>query len=126
MDKKLLSAGCAGLFLGVLAAGDLTISPVFTSGMVLQREKSVPVWGTGKPGEGVEVNFKGQNVRGKIGSDGKWTVGLAPMKADGKGAVLTVRSGNETKSLYNVVVGKSGSCSASRRSKRASGASSAS
>ena len=106
MDKKLLSAGCAGLFLGVLAAGDLTVSPVFTSGMVLQREKNVPVWGTGKPGESVEVSFKGQSVKGKIGSDGKWAVGLAPMKADGKGAVLTVRSGSETKSLYNVVVGE--------------------
>ncbi len=106
MNLKWTTAICAGLFLGCLQAGDLTVNQLFASNAVLQQEKKVPVWGTGKPGQDVEVRFKGQTVKGKVGSDGKWRVDLAPMKADSKAAVMTVLSGGEKKVIYNLLVGE--------------------
>lgn len=36
---------------------ELTLAPVFSDHMVLQREKPVPVWGNAAPGATVTVEF---------------------------------------------------------------------
>ena len=46
---------------GVLLAAVQLASP-FADHMVLQRERPVPVWGTGTPGEAVSVEFAGQKL----------------------------------------------------------------
>ena len=69
----------------LLSAGPLLaevkLASPFTSHMVLQREKSVPVWGTAESGEQVTVEFAGQKVSATAGADGKWLVKLDPMPA---------------------------------------------
>ena len=94
--------------LAALAAASATaveLPHVFGDNMVLQRGQRVPVWGTGAPGETVEVRFAGQTARAVVGDDGAWRVDLRPLEASAEGAEFRVRGANEI--VYtNVVVGE--------------------
>ena len=92
------------------ASADVTLPPVLGSGMVLQRDLPVPVWGWADAGEKVSVTFARQTKTTKAGDDGKWMVKLDPLKANRKAASLTV-TGNNKISLDNVLVGEVWICS---------------
>lgn len=77
---------------------------IFDSNMVLQREKTVPVWGKADPGEAIEVKFGGQTLKTKADANGKWEVTLAPMKANAVGQTMTLK-GKNTVTLKNILVG---------------------
>ena len=98
------------LTLAVTATADVTLPPVLGSGMVLQRDLPVPVWGWAEAGEKVSVSFAGQTKTSKAGDDGKWMVKLDPLKANSEAASLTVE-GNNKISLDNVLVGEVWICS---------------
>ena len=40
----------------------IQLASPFADHMVLQRDRPVPVWGTGEPGEAVAVEFAGQRL----------------------------------------------------------------
>ena len=84
----------------------IQLASPFSDHMVLQRERSVPVWGTGKPGESVLVEFAGQRLNTVVDSDGRWRVDLAPMPACKTGRTLTA-GGIEVK---DVLVGEVWMC----------------
>jgi len=73
---------------GILLATVQLASP-FADHMVLQRDRKVPVWGNGVPGEKVVVEFAGQRQETAVGEDGRWRVDLMPMSACCKGRRLT-------------------------------------
>ena len=100
------------LFAAVCAAGAQAVSlpSVFGDDMVLQRGQRVPVWGKGRPGEKVTVEFAGQRRSAKTGADGKWRVDLAPLETNAEGAVFKVSGDNEI-AFTNVVVGEVWFCS---------------
>ena len=76
-----------------LNAADLKLSAVFSNHMVLQRDKPVPVWGWGDPGEQITVEFSGRKQAVKADAAGKWMVKLAPMKANkGQGSGVRYQS----------------------------------
>lgn len=54
---------------------------IFQSGMVLQREKPVPVWGTAQPGKQITVEIQGKSGKTKASADGSWSVMLPPLSA---------------------------------------------
>lgn len=56
---------------------------MFQSGMVVQREKPIPVWGTADKGERVEVVFRKKTYTATAGDDGRWQVLLPKQKAGG-------------------------------------------
>ena len=56
---------------------------IFASHMVLQRGKSVPLWGTASAGEKVVVVFNGQEKVTQADTAGTWMVKLDPMKEGG-------------------------------------------
>ena len=93
-----------------VAQADVWMPSVFSDNMVLQREKSVPVWGWAEPGEKVTVTFGGQKKKAKADTSGKWTIRLDSMKASAEGRVLTVTSNRKSKSdnyrFTNVLVGE--------------------
>ena len=97
-------------WLSLLAAGTMLplaaveLPSIFTDNMVLQRDRAVPVWGTGRAGEMVSVQFAGQTASATADRDGKWQVRLAPLAASSDGATLTVR-GDNTLTRSNVLVG---------------------
>jgi sialate O-acetylesterase len=103
------------LFFGVLLAvtavrGDVACPPVFGSGMVLQRDQVVPVWGLAEVGEEVDVEFNGQRLRTKADADGRWRVELKPLTASAESRPLTVR-GKNTVVFSDVLVGEVWFCS---------------
>jgi sialate O-acetylesterase len=92
---------------------------LFTDNMVLQRDMTVPVWGTADPDETVSVaiDYKpnggfgtgpdraGRSFLVKADKEGKWSGALTSMFAGGP-YTLTVKGGNNTVELKNVMVGE--------------------
>ena len=50
------------IFLSIATSAQLRTANIFTSHMVLQRDKTVPVWGCAYKNEKVTVQFNGQTV----------------------------------------------------------------
>ena len=92
------------------ASADVTLPRVLGSGMVLQRDLPVPVWGWAEAGEKVSVSFAGQSKTVKAGDDGSWMVKLAPLKASAKAASLTIEGDNKI-TIENILVGEVWICS---------------
>lgn len=93
-----------------IGLADVKLPNVIGSGMVLQRDMAVPVWGWAEAGEEVTVSFAGQTKKTKTGDDGKWTVSLDPLKANENGSALTITGKNKI-TLENVLVGEVWICS---------------
>jgi len=55
----------------------------FGDHMVLQRQKEIAIWGTGRPGSTVEIRLAGdESVLTTVASDGTWSTSLPPHEAD--------------------------------------------
>jgi sialate O-acetylesterase len=85
------------------AWAEVSLPKIFSDGMVLQRQMKVPVWGWGKDGEKVTVEFNGQS-KSAVVKDGKWRVDFDPMEAGGPWD-MTVKSDN-TLTVKDVLVGE--------------------
>jgi sialate O-acetylesterase len=91
MSSSILINRFAGLALaGTLASlaaaparAQVRLPRLVSSGMVLQREAPVHIWGWAKAGEAVTVAFQGKTYRATAGPDGQWRVQLPAMKAGG-------------------------------------------
>lgn len=71
-------------FLSVTFAGaKVSLPQLFQSGMVMQRGKTIPVWGKAGAGETVTVRFNKKEFTTTADSDGNWRVDLPKMKAGG-------------------------------------------
>lgn len=84
---------------------------VFGNHMVFQRDTSLPVWGEADAGATVEVRFAGKAQTARAGSDGRWSVALAPLPASRKPRILEIVSsapdgGRGQVHFTNVVVGE--------------------
>lgn len=91
---------------GVMAA--VKPASMFTDGAVLQRNISVPIWGTANDGEKVTVSFQNQKVT-TAAQGGKWMVRLNPLKAGGPYTMKI--SGENTVELKDILVGEVWVCS---------------
>ena len=89
---------------------EVTLPKILGNGMVLQREKACPVWGTAAPGEKVSVKFGKQTKTTVADASGKWEVILNPMQASAEPTDLTV-SGTNTIVLHDILVGEIWICS---------------
>lgn len=63
--------------------GELSLPAVFADHMVLQRNVSIPVWGTAKRGELIKVKLANQQIETHSDEHGKWRVEFPAMKAGG-------------------------------------------
>ena len=90
--------------------GGLQTAPVFNHHMVLQRNATIPVWGTANSAEKVTVNLNGKQSSAIAGSDGKWRIDLPPMPAGGPHE-LTVQSGSQKLAYNDVMIGEVWLCS---------------
>ncbi|MFN2428083.1 MAG: sialate O-acetylesterase [Candidatus Binatia bacterium] len=96
------------------AWADVNLTPVmpdgvqppalFSNGMVVQREMTVPIFGRADAGEEVTVTFNGQQKTTTTGGDGRWRVDLDPMPAGGP-LSMTIE-GNNTIVLTDVLIGE--------------------
>lgn len=83
---------------------EFQVAAVFSNHMVLQRGKNVKIFGDGRDGDTVTVDFKGAKVSAKV-KNGRWCAILPPMEAD-NGSVMTIECGSQIKKFENVAVGE--------------------
>lgn len=91
-------------------AVSLSIHPVFSDNLVLQREAPVPVWGWGHEGRRIRVTLNGQRKETVVDAQGKWRTVLNPMPAGGP-YELRVEDGKSVYVLENIMAGEVWLCS---------------
>jgi sialate O-acetylesterase len=85
-------------------SADVRLPGLFTEHMVLQQQRSVPIWGWADPGEPVTVSFRGRTAKTVATADGRWSVLLRRQDAGGPFTLLV--AGNNQIVLTNVLVGE--------------------
>ena len=108
--KKFWLGLASSLVLICSSQAELKLPAIFGDHMVLQQQQANPVWGWDAPGTKVTVSFAGQNYSTTAGSDGKWTVKLAPLPANAAPQTLTV-VGTTRREIPDVLVGEVWLCS---------------
>jgi sialate O-acetylesterase len=106
------------LLLGIgfsASAQQLELPSIFTSGMVLQQNDSVPVWGWGASSERVKIvaewNLKDTTLA-TVDNQGQWTAKIKTREAGGPYWVKVMNSNNtRTITLNNVMLGEVWLCS---------------
>ena len=88
--RKLLFISLA-LLCVALAKAEVRLPQLFQSGMVLQRNKVIPVWGKADAGETITVQFNKKSYTTTADANGQWRIELPKMKAGGP-YELTVNS----------------------------------
>ena len=96
--------------IGPIPLAALTLAPLFTDNMVLQRDTKVPVWGSDQPATEVRVTFGQQSVRTVADASGRWMVRLQPMEASSTPRELVI-TGSSTLTVSDVLVGDVWLCS---------------
>ncbi|MCX6343651.1 MAG: hypothetical protein NT018_01090 [Armatimonadetes bacterium] len=92
------------------AHAEVQLCKIFSDHMVLQRGKSVPVFGTAGAGEKVAVSFGEKKVSATADAQGNWQVMLPAMSANTKGQQMTI-AGSNTLTFSDVLVGDVWLCS---------------
>ena len=101
------------LFSAWSADAKVVLPQLFQSGMVMQRGKSIPVWGQADAGETVNVTFKKKVYTAIADAQGRWQVMLPQQKAGGP-FELKIESGSqggEAIVLTDVLIGDVWLCS---------------
>lgn len=83
----------------------LELAKIFSQGMILQREKTVAVWGRADSGAEVSVRVQGVSAKAAADENGAWTVKLPPLRASLR-ETLTAESGEERIVVEDVAVGE--------------------
>ncbi len=100
----------AGCELGkALFPADLWLPSVFSDHMVLQRDMTIPIWGTTTAGKEVTVTLAGKSATATADENGKWRIDFPSLTAGGP-FTLEVSSG-VTRSYSDVMVGEVWLCS---------------
>ncbi|UKM64492.1 sialate O-acetylesterase [Flavobacteriaceae bacterium GSB9] len=97
------------LWLSLALNAQVEMPKLFSDGMVLQRNKPIPVWGWAKPNEMVTVSFMGENLKAKADNTGKWKVVLKTKDAGGP-FEMTIKGQNRIV-IKDVLVGEVWICS---------------
>ncbi len=87
---------------GPFASG-VSLQPLFSDHMVLQRNKPIPIWGEAESPGKITIQIKDTIVQTKADSSGHWKAELPPMKAGGPYS-LTVSS-NDVFTLVDIYIG---------------------
>ena len=83
----------------------VTMPQLFQNGMVMQRNKSIPVWGKADAGEAVTVTFNKKKVATTADAEGRWRVDLPKMKAGGPYVLEVCGEKSETLEISDVLIG---------------------
>ncbi len=88
------------------------LHPLFSDGVVLQRDVAAPLWGWAKPGDRVVVTVDGKPAGGVAvaGRDGRWTTKIGPFAAGGPHTVV-VQTETRKETIRDVLFGDVWLCS---------------
>ncbi len=85
-------------------AGPPTFANIFADHAVLQRDRSIAVWGRASARTSVTVTLAGRSAATRSDAQGRWRATLPAMPA-GTGHTLTVRAGTAGTTLSDIAVG---------------------
>ena len=88
---------------------NITLPKIFGDNMVLQRNKSIPLWGWGSPNEKITIQFNHQAIQVTTDLNGNWKVNLKKEAAGGP--YQLVLKGLNTVTFKNILVGEVWICS---------------
>jgi sialate O-acetylesterase len=94
---------CALLLIALFSNAQIKLPRIIRDSMVLQRDAKINVWGWASGGEKVSVTFNSKTYKTTTGSDGKWKLQLAPMKAGGP--YIMEISGKNKIMLHDILIG---------------------
>jgi sialate O-acetylesterase len=97
------------MMFSIIANANVRMPLLFSDGMVLQRNKPIPVWGWADANEKVEVHFNKQTKTITADKNGKWMVKLDSEKAGGPFELSII--GKNKIVITNVLVGEVWICS---------------
>ncbi len=86
------------------ALATMTLGPLFSDHMVLQRGVAVPVWGEADPGERLTISIGNQSHLVQADTAGNWSVKLDPLQV-GPPLILTVQ-GSQIIVVHDILVGE--------------------
>lgn len=90
------------------ADAKLTVSDIFTDGLVLQQNTEAAIWGRANSGTQVTVStsWNGKSYRARTGTDGKWKVEVSTPKGSYQSYTITVRGNGESITLNDILIGE--------------------
>lgn len=97
------------LIFSVFVNANVKMPLLFSDGMVLQRDKQIPIWGFADADEKIEVHFNKQIQKTTADKNGKWTLNLKSEKAGGPFELIVI--GKNKITIKNVLVGEVWICS---------------
>lgn len=89
---------------------EVRLPHIFSDNMVLQRDKSIKIWGWADRNETIEIRFINQVKKTKADRNGKWEI-LLDAVAYGGPYTMEVKGKNNQITLQNVLVGEVWLCS---------------
>ena len=106
VGKRILPL-CALMLLAAVTgrAAELNLPSIFSDNMVLQRDRAVPVWGKGAPGEAITVSIAGKQFSGKADEQGNFRIAIGPFAVGGP-YELTVAGSDSPRVFKNVMFGE--------------------
>lgn len=112
--KRMLTAVLAVFLLTTLplasVQAEIRTSAIFGNSMVLQRDQPIHVWGWANAGQAVEVDLAGHSANAKCDDQGRFDVMLDALPAGGPHN-MTIKSGGETVTYGDVLIGEVWVCS---------------
>ena len=112
MRKLLLSALL--VFVALLSSAQaLKLPTVLGSGMVLQQNENVNIWGWAKPSAkiSIEAQWLDKAVKTKADADGKWIVTIPTPAASYTSYTLSISDGKKEITLEDILIGEVWLCS---------------
>lgn len=92
-----------------LASANVTLPRLISSGMVLQRDVELKIWGWADAGEMVRVNFQNTDYSAIADDNGVWSV-LIPRQNVGGPHIMTIEGNNKIE-IDNILIGDVWLCS---------------
>ena len=93
-----------------ISYAEVKLPKIFSSNMVLQRDRELKIWGWADANEKVTLTFNGQQLTTKTAKNGEWILLLKPMTYGGP-FEMTVSGKKNNIALKNILIGDVWICS---------------
>jgi len=107
--RVLCIACCLGFALTSQVRADVRLPKLISSGMVLQRDQPLKIWGWASPAEKVSVKFLNKTYHAVTGADGSWQILIKPKPAGGPYTMNI--TGNNQIDITDIMIGDVWFCS---------------
>ena len=101
--SKLLWLITVSLLAANASRAEVQLPALVGSGMVLQRDAKIRIWGWADPREEVRIDFQGKHVKVSADQTGRWSTSLGPYPAGGP-YEMTV-AGRNSLTLQDILIG---------------------